>query len=132
MVAPVAAVAGAGRFAGLSPAVERPYARYRNLGGVPVLIAGGQRGHNEGTEQEKGKNERQNSALFLHRKTLLFKIGHKKRASDFSDAPAGYGGIRFPIAYGIPAFFSKYLFEPRRGVLGTGKSAKTKKAGIPA
>ena len=49
MVAPVAAVAGAGRFAGLPPAVERPHARYRNFGGVPVLIAGGQRWKNHST-----------------------------------------------------------------------------------
>ena len=72
MIATVATTAGAGRFAGLPPAVERPYARYRDFTCAAVLIAGGQRGHDKGTEQNQGEEEGQKGTLFLHTKMLLF------------------------------------------------------------
>ena len=57
VIAPVAAVAGAGRFAGLTSAVERPYAGYRDFSCAAVLIAGGQTGHDKGTAQNQGEDE---------------------------------------------------------------------------
>ena len=72
MIATVATTAGAGRFAGLPPAVERPYAGYRDFSRAAVLIAGRQRGQDEGTEQNQGKDEGQKGTLFLHTKMLLF------------------------------------------------------------
>ena len=57
VIAPIAAVAGAGRFAGLTPAVKRPYAGYGDFACAAVLIARSQRGHNKGTEQNQGEDE---------------------------------------------------------------------------
>lgn len=53
MVSPVAAVGGQG-FAGGAAPVEGFHIRDIDPCLVPVLIAGGQRGHNEGTEQNQG------------------------------------------------------------------------------
>ena len=72
VVSAISFIAGAGRFAGLPPAVERPYAGYRDFSRAAVLIAGRQRGQDEGAEQNHGEDEGQKGTLFLHTKMLLF------------------------------------------------------------
>ena len=79
VIAPIAAVAGAGRFAGLPPAVERPYAGYRDFSRAAVLIAGRQRGQDEGTEQNQGRMMDKKARCFFIRKCSS-EFGYKKNA----------------------------------------------------